>query len=227
MAGSESRDESLPRIEVAASRPAARGVLPPPPGLVHLFLFVACCAVYLALTRRVIAAQPSLWGWTLAGLYGLTAATAWAALAILIARTLRGARWPVEPGLYLAAVLGMLLALEELLGLLERPIFQSQAAVVDAVACVALVWPLMGRWPLRWKGVLLGLLLLYSLPIVAGGMSGWLRDARLLVIVVLLALGAWLDWRQGVARSWLHWLGLALWTWSALLNLVFRMVLGT
>ena len=192
--------------------------------LPHLFLFIACCGLYLASARaldRQALESPTLFGLTLVAIHGLCTAAAWTALCMFIFRLVLGARWPIEPGFSLAAILGVRLALEVLLSLPERPVFHSTEAVLDGVTCLLLVCPLFGRLPVRWQVIFTCLLIMYGLPLLAMFVSGprewiqrgdvglWMQFGRL-AIGLLLLFGLLLDNRQG-KPTWLHKLGLALW----------------
>jgi hypothetical protein len=226
----EPAGEPLPQIEVHSPRRLSKPAGPPPPPSVsHLLLFVACCAVYLAVARRLIAADPTPLGLAIVGGYGLCIAGAWFLLCVFLTRCVRATPWPIEPGLWLGAGLGVRLALEILLTLPKRPLFHSTETVLDAVTCLCLVTLLFGRDVTRhWKVIAILLLLGYGLPLAALAVfdvpAALLRFGRPALVVVLLAAGLGLDRRRGMPRTWLHKLGLCIWAAYVLFTAILRLV---
>jgi hypothetical protein len=222
----ETPEASLPQIEplVRTRTPTTQ---PPAFGLAQLFLYVGCCAIYLTLVRQLMKTEPGVLGYALIAAYGLGTAAAWSGLVLFLIRWAARSRWPIEPGFYLAAVLGLRLALDALLACFAQRMIQSQELVLNVVVGIALVWPLMDRWPTRWEVVSGGLLTLHLLSLSTLWFpplySAW-TYASPVAIVALMLIGAWLDKRSGARFSWLHWLGIGLWIWYALMLLIRRLL---
>ncbi len=95
---------------------------------------------------------------------------AWAGLAIVGWRLWRKAPWPIEPGLWLAAAVGLwLLATAVLATPTAAEHFQGPRAVQAALACVIFVLPALRRDLARpWKWFFMFLVALFALPLVIG-----------------------------------------------------------
>lgn len=145
-------------------------------------------------------------------------------------RNIRRTPWPIEPGLWLGAALGVRLALEILLTLAPRPLFQSTEVMLDAVTCLCLVTPLFGRdVPARWKTIVVLLITLYGLPLLLMGTTvelpfSLLRYGRPSAIIALLIAAAVADKYSGRRGTWLHNLGICVWIAYALFTIVLRLL---
>lgn len=214
----------------AVSRPVDL-VSPPRFGTRSLLLWIAGAAVALAAVRRLNPVEPGALGLLLVSGYAAGCGAAWTGLSLWIARALRGAQWPVEPGHWLLVALGARLALELAIRLGAPRAFAAPQAVLDAATCCALVLPLFSRsLSALWKGcfallcfvtawplatvVLESYFFAIPKPLVAG--SAWIeRQQPWLVALVAIAF-ALADRRAWRARTWLHWTGLGVALWFAM-----------
>jgi hypothetical protein len=226
---------ALPQIEIApipaVGRPTRWPAPPPRPGIGHLMLWVACCALFMGLVRPGVQAPPGAVGLAVLAAVGLSASLGWAGLAIVATRCLR-TRWPIQPGEWLLAALGVRLGLEALAVLLEAHRFvHSPQLVVESLVCCFLVLPLFGKLPRTWIIVFIVMILITAVPLVTAVLAlvGWFdlppafvqtgmagTQSPVTLLVVLLAMG--IDHRQGNQYGWLHWLGLATLSWHHLLR---------
>lgn len=205
---------------------------PPSLGIVHLLLWTACCAAVFGLARALMHERAGAGGAIVLVLVAMGHGAAWAGLAITLARTFRGRTWPIEPGQWLLALLGVLAAVEWLTGFTApRRILRDPQGVVLAITGCAFVVPLFSRrLPLGWKwlfgafSLLCAAPLLFALvasqidmPVALGRVASQLTLKR---ILALTAVGAGVlaacerDRRQ---RTWLHWAGIVTAAWLALL----------
>jgi hypothetical protein len=225
-----SRQRAGPPHDAAA--PVSRGRPPEAPprlSVAHLLLLTACYAVYLSAVRSQAQGEPGVIGGLLACVFALGPATAWTGCAVLGWRRWRKARWPVEPGLWLMAVVGAQTAFGVAHGSLAQPVFSSPHAVSAALAACLLVLPALGRGlPAAWKAVFCLMAALYVAPLLVVSLNlifgiGGAPAARLgpmlasgySPVAVLLAAGlaGWELW-HGTRRGWLHGLGLAVYAWT-------------
>ena len=199
------------------------GLSPPPFRVTHLLLWVTCTGAYLAATRRVYADLP-LEGALAALAQVMPRGAAWAATCILGWRLWRKVPWPLEPGLWLAAAIGLWLLAEVLLA--SGPAaehLQGTRAVQAALACVIFVLPALARDLARpWKWFFMFLVALFALPLVLGlltdvqatdrgglGRSGQLvAQSRYFLAAAALAVVVLRDLARRVRYGWLHWAGI-------------------
>ena len=223
---------ALPQIEITSTPAIDRQRSPaaPPLGVVHLLLWMACCALYLGIMRRQFDVEPGALGLVMLAAFGLSTSLAWTGLAIFATRRLRGARWPIEPGEWLLAALGLQFTLAWLIRLVDSRLITSQQSVVEAVICCFLLLPLLGRPARPWTIVFALLITLMAMPLVVMALSllGWidvprrglwegitlLRSAATIGIVPLAAA---IDRRR---HSWLHRLGLIVFVYDRIVRLV-------
>ena len=214
------------RIEPRVTTRRSEEKIPPPRlSIAHLYLWVTCCAVHLALVRTLLPSdQPGVIGVALVSLEAMIAGAAWAGLVIFLTRRWRRSRWPIEPGEWLLAALGVHFAVEMMLtGRLGRAFAAPSAIVAAATACV-LVLPTFTRLPARWRIAFYVLLALQCAPlamlaaIVFGiRVYGWaeftVKLPLLATVVNIAALGvvAYRDRVAAARHTWLHWLGLGTW----------------
>lgn len=226
---------ALPQIEISSTPAVARKPLPtaPPQGVVHLLLWMACCALYLGIMRRQFEVEPGAVGLVMLAAFGLSTSLAWTGLAIFATRRLRGARWPIEPGEWLLAALGLQFALQWLIRLVDSRLVTSQQSLVEAVICCFLLLPLLGRPARPWTMVFAVLIALMAMPLMAMALSlpGWidvpprnvwagLSLLRSAAIIVMVPLAAAVDRRR---YSWLHRLGLIVVVYDQVVQLVLEL----
>ena len=208
---------------------------PPRLSVGHLLLLTACYALYLSAVRSQAKAEPGLVGALLVCVFALGPGVAWAGCAVFLWRRWRGARWPVEPGHWLLAVIGAQAALEVILQLLPEGLFRSPGAVSTAFTACFLVVPALSRkLPAAWKGLFCLLAGLCAAPLLlvclsfAFPIEGKIVDqvARLAVAAkpvaamsLVLGLEAW-ERFHGTSRNWLHGLGVVAFVWMMLAPLL-------
>jgi hypothetical protein len=236
--------ENVPLIRVAAEA-AVRKPVPqtsaPRPSLSHLLLWVACTAAYLAANADLY--RDSLSPLALALLVAeiLPRGAAWAGLAILAGRQWRGARWPIEPGLWLVALAGAWLILETVVVGHFPKAFNSPSAVLNSASCLLCVIPTLARrLATRWKLFFSLLVLLFAWPLVAPIMNGWLKldwnyflrsgslvqEKKFWLAGAALAIVVYRDHKTGVRHGWLHWAGLTVVVSVVLLGALLLLVAG-
>lgn len=217
--------------DVAAPPRRPSDMVAPRLGIAHLLVWTACCAVFLGVARLLANRPAGVAGAIFLVLVAVGDGAAWAGLVITLARLLRGKTWPIEPGQWLLALLGVVVAVElttesGVAGRLRNP----QAVVMAAAAC-ALVAPLFSRrLEMRWKWLFGVLSLLYAFPILTSVID-WQIDLPQVVeraasqltakrLEATTALGATAlavfdsDRRN---RNWLHWAGIVAALWLALM----------
>ncbi len=177
-----STDPSLPPVPagdpVALASARARGAAakrpgPPPFGTLHLLLWVACTGAYLAATRQLYVDLPLMGALAAMGLV-MPRGAAWAGLCILGWRIWKKSPWPIEPGLWLAATVGLCLLAEVLLTLgAPAQQFDNPTAVQAALACVIFVLPTLSRDLAKpWKCFFLFLLAIWGWPLLMAMSTG-------------------------------------------------------
>lgn len=220
--------EQTPQRHPAAALQSA----PPRISVVHLLLWVAWSGVFMAAVRKLSGVEPGGWGLILAAAGAIGYGAAWTGLCVWLARVLRGAAWPVEPGHWLLVALAVRLGLDMAIRLWLSQTFRSAETVLDAVTVCCLTLPLLSRsLSFAWQVCFALLLLFYAWPLVASVvdrwffMPGWIWNAiawaaprQAILVAALVGVFAAIDlpeWRQ---RSWLHWSGLAVCAWLALVS---------
>ncbi|HVA47610.1 MAG TPA: hypothetical protein VNH11_14670 [Pirellulales bacterium] len=206
--------------------------------IVHLLLWTGCCSLFLAVARTLAERPPGIMGAFFLTLVAAGEGAAWAGLAITLARSFRGAPWPIEPGQWLLAVLGAVVTVETLAESASGKWVKDPRGIVEAAAACAFVVPLFSRrLAARWKWFFGAVALLDALPLLlavfdANGILArsfaLLTPPRLAAAAALGAatLAAWeailpvtkAD-RRWDERGWLHWTGIATATWLAVLPL--------
>lgn len=225
--------EAWPAIRVPApKRRVADRQSPPRLSLQCLLFSVAGAAAAMAAVRRLNPAEPGAIGLLLVSGYAAGCGAAWTGLGLWIARALRGASWPVEPGHWLLVAAGFRLALELAIRLGAPQAFSSPQAVLDAASCCALVLPLLSRsLTTLWQGCFALLCALAACPLavivlesfgfalpkqlVAGG--AWIESQQAPLVALTATAFALADWGGWRKRTWLHWAGLGVVLWLALL----------
>ncbi|HUY90918.1 MAG TPA: hypothetical protein VMV10_19435 [Pirellulales bacterium] len=225
--------ELWPAIRERATERRAPPRLPPPRlSVKYILLWIAGAAAAMAAVRRLNPVEPGAIGLLLVSGYAAGCGAAWTGLSLWIARALRGASWPVEPGHWLLVALGTRLALELAIRLGAPQAFVAPHAVLDAATCCLFVLPLLSRsLPALWKGCFAFLCLLAAWPLAMIvlesfgiglpeplAVSGMWVERQQSWLVALTAGGfALADWRAWRKRTWLHWTGLGVVLWLALL----------
>ena len=198
--------------------------------------WIAGAAAAMAAVRKLNPAPPGVVGLLLVSGYAAACGAAWTGMGVLLARALRGAAWPVEPGHWLLVAAGVRLGLDLLIRLALPHAFRSPQAVLDAAMCCSFVLPLLSRsLPALWKGCFGLLCALSAWPLIAIAIDGlsfgpsprWLassaawialREPELVAAIAIALAGA--DWRTFRQRNWLHWTGLGVCVWLALIALL-------
>jgi hypothetical protein len=225
---------ALPRIEIATKPLVTRRSAPPPLGIDHLMLWVACCALYMAFMRRMIMVEPGALGLSILAAYGLAASLSWAGLAILVTRQLCGRLWPIHTGEWLLATVGLQFALQAAAELLVGRLPGFPYHLIDALICCFLVMPLLGKLPRRWSIVFGALVILTAWPPLAvvltnhewTAMPPWFLLARSAAMIMLVLPAAAIDLRRGERYGWLHWLGLGVFCYDQLMVIAFVLLVA-
>jgi hypothetical protein len=168
-------------------------------------------------------------GLLMAMVSSLGVCTSWAGLLIFISRRWRGVPWPIEPGEWLLAVLGMNSIASFVVFRLPEGFFEAKLLVSIAVTCTLFFMPILSRrLATRWK-VFFGLamitlpvfliqliLLLRQLYLLLNVIefTWWLDAASLLIAIILVIVVSWMDRRDGRKHDWLHWIGIATYLYS-------------
>ncbi|HVX64297.1 MAG TPA: hypothetical protein VHC19_26985 [Pirellulales bacterium] len=215
---------------------AARQSAPPRMSVVHLLLCVAWSGVFMAAVRKLSVSEPGGWGLMLAAAGAIGYGAAWTGLCIWLARVLRGAVWPIEPGLWLLVAWAVRLGLDTAIRLWLSQTFRSAETVLDAVTVGCLTLPLLNRsLSFAWQVCFALLLSFYAWPLVASiadrwfFMPGWIWSAiawsaprQAILVAAFVGLFAAIDLPESRRRSWLHWTGLGVCAWMALVSLLTR-----
>ncbi len=206
-------------------------------GILHLLVWTACVALYLAILRflwqRAGAVLPDLglcWA-ALTVLDSVCWGTALGGLVLWIARRWRGLAFPQHPGEYMLVVLGLDVAWRfvdafAVLGIGPTS-WTVHARLIVTLACYSLiyVWPALSVGRLHWRIFFLTLLAkrLADALMRQGLMYLWLarvwdivtfvNNAPILLIPALLAVIFSKDRRDGNRHPWTHWVGVALVLW--------------
>jgi hypothetical protein len=205
-------------------QPPTQNRTKPRPGLAQLLIWIACFAVCLAVLRALAREQPKPLGVLAVLGYAVCVATAWAGGVVLMLRAASGARWPLEPGHWLLAVLGADLIVEILLQITPPTVFARPGLAHNALVCWLYVLPLFSRHlQPRWKAFFLLMVFLYGGPLLlaalavlgapmsalAGKIATVLSRASTPVAAGSVLTTALLDYRRGQDRDWMHWCGIA------------------
>jgi hypothetical protein len=221
------------------SAPAAALRARPRLGVGHLLVWIGCCAVFLGLARGMAQRPSGTLGAVFLTLVAAGDGAAWAALMITLTRTFRGAPWSIEPGQWLLAMLGVVAGVEVLGEIASPRWLRNPQGVVEAAAMCAFVVPLLDkRLVYYWKWLFGVLALAHALPLLVAllaeqtnvpGMivraTAQLTPRRLTATAAVAALALASFERFQVAaragrseeRGWLHWTGIAMAVWLALL----------
>ena len=124
----------------------------------------------------------------------------------------RGGR-TLEPGVWLLFSLGITLIGELIIGALPTDFVIRKPALTMATASVAYVLPtLVRRMSTAWKLVFISLMVATMLPLIEiiGGSATFAEQSNRwgrMIALVCLAVPLTQDFRNGVRRTWLHWIG--------------------
>lgn len=203
--------------------------VPPRLGIAHLLVWTACCAAFLGAARSLAQRPAGIVGAAFLVAVAMGAGTAWAGLAITLIRAARGRPWPIEPGQWLLATLGVMEAAE--LGVLFGAAhgMRNQQAVVLAVSACAFVLPTFSRrLEPRWRWLFAATCVCFALPLLVSVPAARLdvplvalqavshlspRRLTVALAVAAVALAAVEPGRTG--RGWLHWVGIVAAVWLA------------
>ncbi len=219
-----------PNDDLAMRRPVE--VSSPKLGVGHLLLWTGCCAFYLGLARLLIAGPAGSAGAIFLIFLAAGQGAAWAGLIITLTRSLQGRSSPVEPGQWLLAVMGVMVAVE-LLAEFAGSALRSRQGVVFATTACAFITPLFSRRLARkWKALFGAFALLYAFPLLVAIMgdqvdlpdfldrtAARMTPQRLATATALAAVALALFERNRARRGWLHWTGIGTAVWLALLPL--------
>lgn len=212
---------------------------PPKFGVAHLLLWTACCAAYLAIVRAMAVDEPGFVGFLILLLLAMIEGASWAGLAIFISRRFRGVRWRIEPGEWLLAIFGARLLLEVLLRTALSRVFDNHLAILGgATSCLLIVPALSRHMSPAWRVCFCALAAVYAIPVVSACLRIWLHvpipnfavagaAPRSIILpmlpLVVLFIFVMIDFRNLVARGWLHFVGAAV----CLAILIARVLLST
>lgn len=209
------------------------------PTVSNLLLWTAGCCVYFAIFRSLIGEEASLRGVIL--LVGQSVATGAAIGAVL----LYGGRWigrrtmPLEPGEWLLFAQGINFFTGVALLLVAAQLPRGHAHAVAVLLSWIFLLPTFDRRIDRvWRCAFGGLVLLFTLPLVATALGGWRPEFLEYVPSVskwsrlpgigaasIVAVALAIDFRRGNDRHWLHWVGVAVLFYDVILNWIFTYVL--
>ena len=194
--------------------------------VIHLLLWITCCALYLAIARLMTARAPGTLGMFFLAMLAAGNGAAWAGLLITLARSFRRSPWPIEPGQWLLALLGAVAIVEALAESATGKWLKDPRGVVQAATACAFVVPLFSkRLAARWKWLFASVSFLFALPLLValsnahglGRTMAHLTPARVtLAAAVGSALLASYDRLSSPAKAdtragksgWLHWTGI-------------------
>jgi len=231
--------EALPEIHAEVRERRASTLLPtaaPRLSIAHLLIWIAFSAMFLAAVRKLNPIEPGSWGLVLAAFGAIGYGAAWTGLFIWLGRLARGAVWPVEPGLWGFIVLAVRLGLDMIFRLWLSQWFRSTETVLDAVTVCCLVLPLMSRsLSFVWQVCCTLLLLLYAWPLIISIVDGWIfvpgwiwaavtwtSAWQTIVFAAIVDAFALIDLPERRERGWLHWSGIAVCSWLAIVSYFMR-----
>jgi hypothetical protein len=220
-----------PNDDLAMRRPVESSA--PKLGVGHLLLWTGCCALFLGLARLLMKGPAGSAGAVFLVCLAAGQGAAWAGLIITLVRSLRGRSWPVEPGQWLLAVIGVMVAVELLAEFAVANVLRNRQGVVFATTACAFIVPLFSRrLAASWKLLFGAFALLYAFPLLVAIMGGQvdlpdflnrtaarLTPRRLATATALAAVVLALFERKRAPRGWLHWTGIGTAVWLALLPL--------
>jgi hypothetical protein len=224
---------ALPRIEIATKPLVTRRSAPPPPlGISHLMLWVACCALYMAIIRHLNAVEPGALGLLILAAVGLSPSLGWAGLAIFVTRRLCCRRWPIHPGEWLLAALGLHYGLQAIAELLASRFIGF--TVIEVLTCCFFVVALLGKLSRRWTAVFGVLVIIAAVPPLAHVLAipAWFATQPFSLLmtsaagIVLVLPAAAIDLRRGERYGWLHWLGLGVFCYDQLMVIAFVLLVA-
>lgn len=227
-----------PPVEARSDRVAERlrdagNAAAPRLGVGHLLLMTGFAGLYLEVLGALGLKRTDLIGGLATATQSLLVAACWTGLALLVLRGVRGARWAVEPGHWLLSAMGARLAVAAVLFVANRaflrPFIQPEMPAFAAFFCVLAISTLARDTDPVWKTVLIATAALACLPILVS-LGPWAAETRFLeeplrnISLPALLVLPWLAvaWERRTDRSWLHWVGLALWTLLRLIENVRR-----
>ena len=231
--------EALPEIHAEVRERRASTLLPtaaPRLSIAHLLIWIAFSAMFLAAVRKLNPIEPGSWGLVLAAFGAIGYGAAWTGLFIWLGRLARGAVWPVEPGHWVLIVLAVRLGLDMIFRLWLSQWFRSTETVLDAVTVCCLVLPLMSRsLSFVWQVCCTLLLLLYAWPLIISIVDGWIfvpgwiwaavtwtSAWQTIVFAAIVDAFALIDLPERRERGWLHWSGIAVCSWLAIVSYFMR-----
>jgi hypothetical protein len=199
--------------------------------LAHLLLWITLTGLYLAVLRTNARVVPGIIGTVIATAAAAFAGIAGSGLAIVTWRRVRGVRLPTEPGEWLLFVLGVIFVLDVAKTVWPERTVVYPAPIAAALSCLATVVPMLSRrLEPAWKGffgvmVILQATTLVMLALQVGGHAR--AGTQILIAVNRVQFGAacmvpavvsaW-EARRGSHRSWMHWLGVGMYSlWMSLL----------
>ncbi len=205
--------------------------LPPRLGLSHLFLWMTCCAIYLAAVGEMSKQEPGVIGLAIVSMTAVGYGVALAGLLIFLSRRIRRVRWPIEPGEWLLTALGGKLISELAMHRWLVPDYvRSPGGVAAAITCCLLVLPILSRHVAKpWKAYFCLVLLFFVKPLIdyclvlldlhanlaspiSAAVAEWIQY-RWLILPLLAAIVCVYDHRHRLLRGWLHWAGLGTLVW--------------
>lgn len=205
---------------------------PPRLGTGHLLVWLTLIAIPLGIVR------PQVFGFgallVLLVQYPLAGAACGGVLLYVWHWLWRRECWTMQPGEWLWMAAGTRCMLE-LVGRPLHSVFDSPHAIAAAAMCTFLVIPLFSRLRGIWSFVFVALVIVHSTPLLLACLrwedpSGWLQEARRMSVWTRVAVSAGLPLAVAVVEqfrgsrrsrlrgSWLHWVGVGVWTAWVLLG---------
>lgn len=216
------------RMKISRQIDDASTTLPPRFGLSHLFLWMTCCAIYLAAVGEMSEQEPGAIGLAIVSFTAVGYGAALSGLLIFLSRRIRRVRWPIEPGEWLVLALGAQLSAELAMyrWLVPDPI-RSPGGVAAVITCCLLVLPMLDRHVTKpWKAYCCIVLLFFVKPLVdyclvlldlqiilPSALGAALLDYRWLILPFLATIVCVYDRVHEMRRGWLHWAGLGTLIW--------------
>lgn len=226
------RDLPLP-----GGRPHAATGDRPTLSVLHLLLWITCCALFLAVARAMTTRAPGTLGMLFLTMLAAGNGAAWAGLLITLARAFRRSPWPIEPGQWLLALLGAVAVVEALAEAATGKWVKDPRGIVQAAAACAFVLPLFAKkLAARWKWFFASLSCFYALPLLVAVSNGHGLVGRVVApltpsrVTVAAAVGSAVlavfervssatNADSRTATGWLHWTGIVTTAWLAMLRL--------